>query len=435
MVNERSTEVRLNLGCGSDPRSGFWNIDRCGFGADVFMDAQILGFKDQTIHHIEALHLVEHLGYFGTVLALSEWYRVLVPGATLTIETPDFPESARRFAQADLTQRALLANWIFGLETLGMEHRFGFEYSLLRSMLEEAGFGDVRQLTPRCHRQFPSLRVVATRQLDQRFDARSSFLRLISQGRLSYDDHLVKVELCQQIVPKIMSAFVGCDLSPQRFSELLIELTTYDLDIAAAALEALRPFLAPRFDRQWTAALSDPQIAEVQRLLTGALLQRPPRPGQMAISFREVLDQGRAYVLSRLSSDKSINSLSAMDDQCVVVRPFSLAGLAHAAEQRVARALKAFVRNDLETACRDMSRAACFNSDDPRIFWNLSRLALARGDRGEAICQLDQGVAAAERASLSVCHTISREREKLMNGIDVEPKPVSFTLAEAEGNQ
>jgi len=84
--------VRLNLGSGEDNRSNFVNIDIRNLpGIDIVTDAANLkaGFANDSVDFIVAQHLLEYIPRNKMLPALTEWKRVLKPGALLEIRVLD----------------------------------------------------------------------------------------------------------------------------------------------------------------------------------------------------------------------------------------------------------------------------------------------------------------------------------------------------------
>lgn len=87
-----SERTRLNLGCGTDIRSGWVNLDSSpGIpGVDVVhdLDQLPLPFADGTFEYILAQDVLEHLA--DPVATLRELHRILKPGGRLRIRVPHF---------------------------------------------------------------------------------------------------------------------------------------------------------------------------------------------------------------------------------------------------------------------------------------------------------------------------------------------------------
>lgn len=144
-----SGAVRLHIGCGSDKRNGWINIDaNASLAPDVVTEAHVLTmFEDQSADVIEANHLFEHLPLHQAHAALREWARVLKPGAELFLELPDFEACVRSLGRyKDEKGFDLGMIGIFGWpplvekEGLTQVHKWGWTRATLIEALRLAGF-------------------------------------------------------------------------------------------------------------------------------------------------------------------------------------------------------------------------------------------------------------------------------------------------------
>jgi len=133
--------MKLNIGCGYNRLEGWLNTDNSqDSAADELMEAHDLRLASASAEEIKALQLVEHLGFFKTKYFLSECWRVLAPGGTLTLETPDIEKTFSVFLSGDAAAREAALGWVYGPETAGMGHAYCFPKELLAELLAEAGF-------------------------------------------------------------------------------------------------------------------------------------------------------------------------------------------------------------------------------------------------------------------------------------------------------
>lgn len=108
---------RLNLGCGTDVRHGWVNLDVAPLpGVDVVHDLGTLPlpFEDARFDHVIAKDVLEHLDY---VPVLRELHRILRPGGRLEVTSPHFTSAA---AWIDPTHRTA-----FSIDTLQFFARQG----------------------------------------------------------------------------------------------------------------------------------------------------------------------------------------------------------------------------------------------------------------------------------------------------------------------
>jgi SAM-dependent methyltransferase len=89
-----ATAPRLNLGCGTDIRPGYINLDIAALpGVDVVHDLGTLPlpFPDEMFEEINCKDILEHLDFIPVV---REIHRILRPGGRVIIEAPHFTSPA-----------------------------------------------------------------------------------------------------------------------------------------------------------------------------------------------------------------------------------------------------------------------------------------------------------------------------------------------------
>ena len=82
---------KLNLGCGSDIKEGFINLDFQKFdGVDLTHDLNKIPypFKDSSFSEINMRNILEHLN--DSYAIMKEIYRISKPNALIKIRTPHF---------------------------------------------------------------------------------------------------------------------------------------------------------------------------------------------------------------------------------------------------------------------------------------------------------------------------------------------------------
>ena len=84
-------ELRLHLGCGPNPLSGWMNVDMYEFpGVDLVHDLRRpLGFSSESVDAIYTAHVLEHISYRLASYVLSQWLRVLKVGKYIQIAVPN----------------------------------------------------------------------------------------------------------------------------------------------------------------------------------------------------------------------------------------------------------------------------------------------------------------------------------------------------------
>ena len=81
---------RLNVGCGTDIRSGWTNLDIVDYGGNEITDLNRYPwpFPENHFDFILCSHIMEHLNNFNA--AVTELHRIAKPGATLDVRVPFF---------------------------------------------------------------------------------------------------------------------------------------------------------------------------------------------------------------------------------------------------------------------------------------------------------------------------------------------------------
>ena len=103
--------ARLNLGCGTDIRPGYVNLDSADLpGVDVIHDLRALPlpFGNEAFEEVICQDVLEHLPDYPSLLG--EIHRVMAPGGRLVIRSPHFTS---RSVWLDPTHRAT-----FSIDTL-----------------------------------------------------------------------------------------------------------------------------------------------------------------------------------------------------------------------------------------------------------------------------------------------------------------------------
>jgi predicted SAM-dependent methyltransferase len=373
------------LGCGLVHRPNWINLDRhTTDAADLLADAILLPFPNGSAEAVEALQLVEHLGYVGTLFALYEWARVLAPGGSLRVETPD--RTATLHAALSKESGEATLPWLFGMEQLGLTHRYIFSADELAQMTTKAGFADVMAEIASPQPAQPTLRITARRAPDsaQHRFANRLHRAFIVAGLVKPADS-----------PQYLSAL-------ETVCERAAELTRIPGNEALAQLLSLSARYSPRVAACVLGALPAPsmwpgeELAKARRLV--ADLERERFPARLACRWRAIPklpDTANAawallereislYLTARLYPGEGLDGVraafgastahpSSADQSMDFFCRASLTDLAH---RLTARGVRAFARGDLELAAEKFEAAV---SHDPALTWarwNLARLRM-----------------------------------------------------------
>ena len=123
------------------PRDGVDHVGSC---------LDLSAVPDDSLAEIYASHVLEHLDYKTEAgQALKEWHRALMPSGLLRLSVPDLDILCRLFAHPKMKaqDRFQIMRMMFGGQADAYDqHKTGFFFDMLGSMLDEAGFGDIRRV-------------------------------------------------------------------------------------------------------------------------------------------------------------------------------------------------------------------------------------------------------------------------------------------------
>jgi predicted SAM-dependent methyltransferase len=150
--------LKLNVGCGSNYKTGWVNIDRSG-RVDLQLDIRKpIPLPDESAQLIYSEHFLEHLDYPQDAKRfINESFRILSAGGTFSVGVPDtlwplldyvnegqgrYFEFAKSLHPEWCKTRMEHINFHF---RQGTEHRFAYDFETLEYLLKEGGFVEIRQ--------------------------------------------------------------------------------------------------------------------------------------------------------------------------------------------------------------------------------------------------------------------------------------------------
>jgi len=375
--------VRLHLGCGLIHRPHWINLDRYSTGAaDLLADAILLPFPDDSAQTVEALQLVEHLGYVGTLYALHEWARVLCPGGRLRVETPDRDATLGAALCGEGKEAAL--PWLFGMEERGLTHLYLFSADELAQLVSRAGFTQVTVQTTTSQPARPALQITARRGPDT--------------PAYRFANRLHRALIVAGVVEPMDTPQALSELEPicQRAARLA-QLPGTDALVRVLSLSAR---LSPRIATCFLEALPNPSawpaeelaracglVADLkQEQFTARLACRwraiPKLPGTAGAAWASLEREISLYLTARLYPGAGLNGVRAAfeastahpspADQSVTF--FCRASLTGLARRLTARGVRAFAQDDLELSAERLEAAVSYDPDLIWPRWNLARL-------------------------------------------------------------
>jgi hypothetical protein len=110
----------------------------------VESDVMSVSCPAETLAEIRLHHLFEHFERTQALALLLRWYRWLMPGGHLTIETPDFEGCLANFSERPAADQGVILRHIVGSqEASWAQHRDGWSPNRFRYVLGALGFTDI----------------------------------------------------------------------------------------------------------------------------------------------------------------------------------------------------------------------------------------------------------------------------------------------------
>jgi SAM-dependent methyltransferase len=155
--------LRVELGSGPWPTEGYVHVDTDRYARHVEHRSPMwrLPFAAGTVHEVLAVHCLEHVPPGRLRATLREWRRVLAPGGFAEVHVPNAPAVLRAWESAPFRQKWALTNGLLGTylpaeeldpddfddERNRPDHRALFDLPVLETLLRDAGFTSVTDLT------------------------------------------------------------------------------------------------------------------------------------------------------------------------------------------------------------------------------------------------------------------------------------------------
>ena len=388
--------MRLNLGCGKRYKEGFINIDAFDATvADTLMSVEDLAFPSNSVDAIEACHLIEHLGFLHSIYALAEWFRVLKPGGTLLIETPDLESSMKQYLHGDYDAKKELLTWIYGVESPGMEHRLCFPKVLLKNVLKKSGFTEITTSCFTTEKYHPVMRISSKKPQDYTvFEIISqSRKKLVKQRLVDFNGNPLALEqekLLDFFREKLQDYLEKND--EKILEQIVIDGCIQNVPMTQAFLqECRRQKKVPKQTAiQYTDVLQFLSSVHFTDLLLSVLKEMPPVVGTQKKTMGVVTKFGKQSVRKIVSDGQGTKAVKkalvvlsrkySHDEQAF----FSETFLEYQAADLCYQAIKDFIAKDLTNASAKLQEAIRLDRNHILYYWNLGRVLMLTKNVSEA---------------------------------------------------
>jgi predicted SAM-dependent methyltransferase len=389
--------MRLNLGCGKRYKEGFINIDAFDATvADTLMSAEDLAFPSNSVDAIEACQLIEHLGYHHTVSALAEWFRVLKPGGTLLIETPDLEASMQQYLHGDHDAKKEILTWIYGVESPGMEHRLCFPKVLIKNLLKKSGFTAITTSYFTTEKYHPVMQISSKKSKDYttfQIIAQSR-KKLVKQHFIDFDNNPLSLEqekLLDFFLTKLQEYLKKND--EKILEQIMIDGCIQSVPMTQVVFQECcsQKIILKQTAKQYSEILQFLSSVHFTDLLRSLLQDIPPVAGTQKKTMTMITTFGKQSIRKIMSNSKGTE---AVKNALVVLSRkyphhdhvfFSETLLEYEAADLCYQAIKDFIAKDFTNASTKLQEAIRLDRNHLLYYWNLGRVLMLTKNSSEAM--------------------------------------------------
>ena len=374
--------VRLHLGCGQIYKPGYVNIDLHDASvADIRADIMMLPFDSKSVDEIVAFHVVEHFDHINCKYLLGELWRVLKSGGEVVIETPDLERTYSKLLRLHGEAKVPALQWIFGIDSLGMQHKTGFTFDLLKALLEEAGFEDFRRENAGTHTYEHGLRITCRRvSTTPRTRFASRFRRNVRS--LGFDSYLL-IPL-ERTIERLLKSLPEADrLSRQIVVETLAMTATVSPRLALILLNTLR-------ETGWADGQQLDQLEPILRtfeteglhMRAFGLWTRSRKSMPVELQFASFVERIESDLREAMKSGTECLDQIAylLGTEARDIPALALELLMMESRKELNLGVRSFADGMHEEAETHLELAARMNPGSSLAHWNLARLSLATND-------------------------------------------------------
>ena len=392
--------MKLNIGCGKNFEPDYCNIDlHEDLIADKKMSALNLEFGDNSCQEIKAIHLIEHLGFYQSIYAISEFFRVLEPEGKLFLETPDLEKAFRTYLNSNYEQKKDILSWIYGLPHEGLEHKFCFPPQLLLEILEKIGFKNVIQTSFYNKESIPTIKFVCTKpkidEYSEIFQIFSSIRKkMLLENVVNFKDLFLTKEQEDLLNFLLIETTNFIKNSTKRINFKIIKnsliISPQIVKIFIDSMKDLRIFT----DDEGTQILEMTEFLisiNFHEILLDALMKAPLIPGTQKIIFSSIESFGLGMIDTLFSSkakkDKMIKKIKqiSQDIKNYDLHLFSPNIIRRQSLDIFYQGIKSSYKQDYENALNKFLTSIKLYRDNFLYYWNLAKVLVNLNLRQKAI--------------------------------------------------
>ena len=376
MMNKK---IKLNLGCGHVYKPGYINIDKFDNSvADKICDVVNLSLRSNSIGLIEASQLIEHFDYIHCKYILSEWFRILRPEGILILETPDLEKSFKKFVSTDLKTQKTTLQWIYGIDSVGMQHKTGFTFNLLKDLLEEIGFTEILREESKTHKYEPGIRIVC--QKPKRYLEKQLFacFRKSIMSELKIRDSYILIPL-ESWLKKIFDSYEREEKNKEAcINEIISKTVITNPQISLTFLnECIKCGLLKKSKiKDRVSLLNFLTQIEFHKKVFSLWIKTKKRVGKVEREFKNLINRLEFLILDILNNQvgykERLGYIIHIEPTDIEIFDFYL--VSQKAKKLFNMAVKQFYKKKFPEALDLFLKSSKINPDNPLVYWDIARL-------------------------------------------------------------
>ncbi len=392
--------MKLNIGCGKKYDPEYCNIDLYeDLVADRLMSAFNLEFADNACEKVKAIHVIEHLSFFETIYALSEFFRVLEPNGELILETPDLEKTCQHYLKADDEQKKEILGWFFGIPHKGLQHKICFPLYLLEELLTNAGFKDISIDFYYNNESIPSVRFKCNKLSEgyscKIFQVITNIRKsMLVKNYVDFTDSFTTKEQ-EDLISKFASVLLKLEINDKKDSvvEILNEISIKSPEFVTFFLDALKNqnILS---NKKINSMLNTAELLlklNLPNILLHSLKKGSLQPGSQQIIFSSIESFGRSIITKVNQSEKDrANILDHFKEKTDEFKESQISFFSFKIIEQISwdyfyKGIKEFYQGNYKTAHNRFLEAIRLYRDNLLYYWNLAKVLAKLGLEDQAI--------------------------------------------------
>ena len=390
--------MKLNIGCGKKFDPDYFNIDLYdNLVADKKMSALNLEFAEYSCQEVKAIHLIEHLGFYQSIYALSEFFRVLERNGKLILETPDLEKAFQIYLNSNFEQKKDVLSWIYGLPHQGLQHKFCFPSQLLIEILEKIGFENIVQSNFYNEESIPTIRFICNKpENDEYLEIFQIFSiirkRLLSKKLINFFNLFLTKEQ-EDLLNFLLIETIKIHKSKSKSLQYIEKALICSPQIVQIyLLEMIKNGSLSNFELNHILELTEYLIQfKFQNILYKALKNAPIIPGSQKIIFSSIESFGLAiinkYLNAKIEKNNNINDLRHLSKNLDSheISFFSPNILKRNSLEFFYMGIKDFYKENYKHSLSKFLTAIKLYRDDFLYYWNVAKTFVKLNLRHKAI--------------------------------------------------